>query len=874
MAGGSKSYAIGAPSAAPSAKAADAPKPKATGWLRSEPRTALVVAFTVMVALAAAVLLQLRRDHRIALERAEIRLVDLAWSSSAGVRDAFDRTRRLLELAVRATRDGSQDSAAALATLQRLDPAIVNILIVGPDGMLRASKTGLPAFPKFFTNQPFYERMVEGGDRLYVGPFADAQLGSSPLALAVAIEGEGGRFDGAAIAIVDAERLAARIGTISPGVSVLVADSGGRIMAGFRDGRPIPADAWGAGVAGPAAATDGAPVVERVSGPDGDQLVARASVATYPASVAIAQAAVEPLSSWFDSLWIYAVVFAAPCIAAGILAAALTRIDRRAETAKAGRERAEARFSAATRAGRVGLVEFESPAGSAWLTPSLARLLGLGESPAKLNGEAWRDIVHPDDRMAMRDALESVRRTGHGSGATLRLAHADGRWIWARFVAQPGANQRIVGVVTDVDAEKGAEAKRREVERLLRESIENAPQGVALWDADGALVISNRRFAEFVGADRAAIRPGMKLEDVTRLLLAPGEEPGPDGRPTRWQSRDLGGFADGSDELLLVEGRWLHAARRITSDGGELTVMTDVTAIKNQEAELLRSQIDLKAAVATLERSQDMLERQAQELTSLTARLELEKTRAEDASRAKTEFLANMSHELRTPLNAIIGFSEIMRSELFGPLGHPKYVGYAKDVVESGQGLLELITDILDMSKIENGELRLEPEPIDAGEAAAETLRLIEARAAERGVRLLRDVPQGLTAYADRRAIKRILLNLLSNAIKFTESGGAARLRLRPHGAYLVFSVEDTGCGIDPADIPKLGQPFVQLRREPGEKPAGTGLGLAVAKALVGLQGGGLSIESARGKGTVVRFTVPMRDPDAEAGSPAELTAS
>jgi two-component system cell cycle sensor histidine kinase PleC len=184
-------------------------------------------------------------------------------------------------------------------------------------------------------------------------------------------------------------------------------------------------------------------------------------------------------------------------------------------------------------------------------------------------------------------------------------------------------------------------------------------------------------------------------------------------------------------------------------------------------------------------------------------------------------------------------------------------------VVQSGQGLLELISDILDMSKIESGELVLARETISPSEIASEIMRIVEPRAIERRIRLLRDIEEGITVQADRRALKRTLLNLLSNAIRFNTDGGAARLRVRSTPEAIVFAVEDTGIGIAPQDIPKLGKPFVQLERE-GAEQRGTGLGLAVAKALVEMHGGGLAIESAPGKGTIVRFSIPAAMAEAQ----------
>jgi two-component system cell cycle sensor histidine kinase PleC len=425
---------------------------------------------------------------------------------------------------------------------------------------------------------------------------------------------------------------------------------------------------------------------------------------------------------------------------------------------------------------------------------------------------------------------------------------------------QPASGALISGVASDITEERESEARRSAAESRLRETMENAPQGLVLWDRNQRLVMSNRKYREYAGLAEISTVPGATRDEVLNPLLKAGEQLNELGLPPQWQVWPLPGTVSGRDDLLLIDGVWLHASHRETSDGGLLTVMTDVTAIKNQEAELIRRESDLRQVVSKLELSQGLLEKQAAELTKMTGRLENEKQRAEEANRAKTEFLANMSHELRTPLNAIIGFSEIMGAELFGPLGHPKYIEYARDVVTSGQALLELINDILDMSKIETGEIALQPSALNIENAVGEALRIALPKANDKGVKLLTEIEPGATAMADGRAFKRILLNLLSNAIKFTERNGASRVRAMVHGHHIAVAVEDTGCGIDPADIPKLGKPFIQLERSDSAKERGTGLGLAVAKALVEMSGGTLTIESAPGRGTIVRFTLPVSE--------------
>jgi len=234
---------------------------------------------------------------------------------------------------------------------------------------------------------------------------------------------------------------------------------------------------------------------------------------------------------------------------------------------------------------------------------------------------------------------------------------------------------------------------------------------------------------------------------------------------------------------------------------------------------------------------------------------------AVQANRAKSMFLANMSHELRTPLNAVIGFAELMHGELFGPLGDRRYRDYTGRIQEAGRHLLDLINDILDMSKIEAGKLDLVREEFALDAQIRACMELMRERAVRSEVELSADLPPGaLTISADRRAVRQILLNLLSNAIKFTPQGGRVLVRARVVDREAVLSVRDTGVGIPANRIEDLGNPFVQLRSTAGETHKGTGLGLALVKSLAQLHGGQMRIESAIGKGTLVTVTLPVRE--------------
>ena len=279
------------------------------------------------------------------------------------------------------------------------------------------------------------------------------------------------------------------------------------------------------------------------------------------------------------------------------------------------------------------------------------------------------------------------------------------------------------------------------------------------------------------------------------------------------------------------------------------------------------------ATVADLRNSQQKLERQAEELADLAEKYAEEKTRAEDANQAKSKFLANMSHELRTPLNAIIGFSEIMESAMFGPLGTEKYREYCCDIHQSGQYLLEVINDILDMSKIEAGRIRLAPEQIALEPFLNDAMRVVSARANDKHLKLEARINGGISLIADPRLLKQIMLNLLSNAVKFTPEGGRITIRARATSGGVGIGIVDTGIGIPKDALTRLGRPFEQVESQLTKSHQGSGLGLAIAKSLTELHNGTMRIRSTPGRGTIVLLRLPGRRMSVQKDELAEAAA-
>jgi two-component system, cell cycle sensor histidine kinase PleC len=280
-----------------------------------------------------------------------------------------------------------------------------------------------------------------------------------------------------------------------------------------------------------------------------------------------------------------------------------------------------------------------------------------------------------------------------------RMRHANGNWVWLRaraeLVNQEGGTH-VVGIAVDITEEKKFAERTATADVRLRDAVESISEAFVLWDADDRLVLCNSKFQQLYALPERLIEAGTSYAEVTEA----GRQP---IMLTPLRSEDRPEEGARSFEAQIADGAWLKISERRTKDGGFVSVGTDITELKRHEERLMESEKRQMATIVDLRHSQQALEIQAQQLAELAQKYSEEKTRAEDANRAKSEFLANMSHELRTPLNAIIGFSEIMESGMFGELGAEKYHEYCRDIMDSGRYLLDVINDILDMSKIEAG---------------------------------------------------------------------------------------------------------------------------------------------------------------------------
>jgi two-component system, cell cycle sensor histidine kinase PleC len=516
------------------------------------------------------------------------------------------------------------------------------------------------------------------------------------------------------------------------------------------------------------------------------------------------------------------------------------------------------RIDTALNRGRCGLWDWDLERGRIFWSQSMFTMLGLDSRTDLLTFGEVNSLVKSDDINLFDIADRLISGKIDHIDQTFRMQHTGGHWIWLRVrcelsQAAADAGLHLIGIAVDITEQKSLAEKTVEADLRLRDAIETIPEAFVLWDAEDRLVLCNSHFQRLHKLPDSAVAPGTSYETVIEVGSMP---------EVRTRLQETGAQAPGARtfEAQLDDGSWLHISERRTKDGGYVSVGTDITRIKEHEHKLVDNDHRLRATVTDLKRSQTALERQAVELADLAEKYSQERNRAEEANAAKSKFLANMSHELRTPLNAIIGFSEIMGSGLFGTLGSDKYQEYCHDILTSGQYLLEVINDILDMSKIEAGRMKLDMEPLDLSKALAESLRVVSGRAEDKDLTLDTDIESTISVLGDRRAVKQIIVNLLSNAVKFTPDHGKVLVRGQMLDDSIVLLIADTGIGIAPDSLRRLGKPFEQVESQLTKTYQGSGLGLAIARSLTHLHGGSMRLRSRLGVGTVVRIVLP-RDP-------------
>jgi signal transduction histidine kinase len=392
----------------------------------------------------------------------------------------------------------------------------------------------------------------------------------------------------------------------------------------------------------------------------------------------------------------------------------------------------------------------------------------------------------------------------------------DGRLITTR--ERRLARGGFVSIQADITELKETQERLRKSEQLLLDAIESLDEGFVFFDEEDRLVVANSTYKRMYPAQKH-ITPGIRFEDAVRLSVEAGEVPAAIGQEEEWlatrfaQHRKL----SGGSEQVLMDGNWVKVSERRTVDGGIVGIRTDITELKDSHAQ------------------------------------------AEAANRAKTSFLAHMSHELRTPLNSIIGYSDMVRHETFGPLGEPKYAEYVENIYSSGAFLLSLINDILDISRVEIGELESFPERVDPKTVIASVVEMMKPRADEKELKLtVRAATYDAGLYVDKRHLQQMLINLIGNSIKFTAKGEDISVQLsgrEDEGVDIV--VTDEGCGIAENEIRTIFDPFSQVGDAFGKANEGTGLGLYLVKSLAELNEAKVQLDSELGVGTSVKITFP-----------------
>ena len=649
--------------------------------------------------------------------------------------------------------------------------------------------------------------------------------------------------------------------------AVLVADADGRIVANTpNDPRQVGRSLLDVlGPTQPLTTFGAAAGTLEITLPDGASAFATVRSLRNPLGiVAVVETASGALAGWRSSTALTVTLSATTGFVVLILGFAFHWQATRAREADLIHDTVRDRIDTALNRGRCGLWDWDLARGRVFWSRSMFDILGLPAKNDLLTFGELNELVHEGDI----DLYELARQLADGELTAIdhafRMRHADGRWLWLRVRCelarqQDEAGLHLIGIAVDVSEQKNLVERTTAADLRLRDAIETIPEAFVLWDADNRLVLCNSYFQELHRLPDSAVVPGTPYETVVaagkkaiiRTTMANGDA----------QTQGARTF-----EAQLTDGRWMHISERRTKDGGYVCVGTDITKIKQHEHRLMEGEKRRIATINDLRQSQQALERQTDELADLAEKYAEEKNRAEEANQTKSKFLANMSHELRTPLNAIIGFSEIMEAAMFGPLGADKYREYSSDIRESGQYLLDVINDILDMSKIEAGGIHLCPEVVELDRIVANSVRVVLGRANEKRLTLRSDISPGIALKADRRAIKQIALNLLSNAVKFTPDGGAVTVRGRARGGHATIAIEDNGIGIPKDALHKLGRPFEQVESQLTKRHQGSGLGLAIAKSLAELHGGRMRIHSVLGTGTIVVVRLPLnaREPVAE----------
>ena len=458
----------------------------------------------------------------------------------------------------------------------------------------------------------------------------------------------------------------------------------------------------------------------------------------------------------------------------------------------------------------------------------------------ELHAMTFLDIVHPDDKPQVRNTLAGLMYEDATqdavAGFEARMLDRNGTVRWMEW-QHKRSGDTIYSVGRDITDFKKHEEALRQQGMMLSEAQSIGHMGHWRWMVGANDIQWSDEIYNIFGVQRDEFTPA--LDAVNHMT----------------HKRDVGRLLQAFQRAIIEQNDYDMEFRIIRPDGEVRYIHCEGRCEKDQNDEV----------VALFGIMHDVTERTIHERELTEA-----KEAAERAYAAKSQFLANMSHELRTPLNAIIGFSEMMQRQLLGPLGSDRYIDYIAGIRESGEHLLDLISDILDMSKIEAGKYELDLEELNVSKVIRLAVHMMEGRASEARVKIGIDIAnEDLQIIADRRALMQVLLNLLSNAVKFTEPGGSVRIESIERKDYVSIKVHDTGIGIPANQLKNITRPFEQAASHYTRKHEGTGLGLAITKELIELHGGTLHIESTVGVGTIVSVRLPYSAYEAKKSGPS-----
>ncbi len=582
------------------------------------------------------------------------------------------------------------------------------------------------------------------------------------------------------------------------------------------------------------------------------------SYQTIPGATSLFVISAQPksvASNWTGNLLFFLVLFLATCSLVGVLMKNMLAQMHKAQKTHQETEVSKERYRTATDTGHGGIWELDLTHNTAFISQSLSKLMGLREQDHTLTIPQFLGIFHEHDR----EKLFSLVRRAHMNGEFSVDANIAKRPIILSCRGRPSVRgsdsaRIVIGTAIDVSEQRGVQQSLQMAEFRLNNALGAMTDSFVIWDPMNRLVTWNQRFENFFNFLPGQLQPGIDHATLEYNAM--------NAVNNVYRNND-----ESSYDIHLKDGRWLHYQETVTSEGGRVCTGTDITEIRSREEQLQANQVIREQTINVLRESQTRI-------MELAENYEQEKIRAEEANQSKSEFLANMSHELRTPLNAINGFSDIMKKEMFGPLGDPRYKEYVNDILFSGQHLLSLINDILDMSKIEAGKMSLNSEAMQINDIVQQVIRIVRGRAEENRLKLIYTPDDHVEIEADPRAVKQVLLNLLTNAIKFTPEGGVVSAHVSANSAGLIIQIADSGIGISAEDIERLAKPFEQIDSQHSRQHEGTGLGLALSKSLVELHGGNFKIESVVGEGTTVTFTLPNKPPVAKAATTDNIVGS